>query len=99
MVQYVAMAPTTTKTKRAAPAPTKAPARKVAAKKIATPAINGRPASTDRLPSNTDNEEPLIRVAFSAEDLTKLVDHIDGWSDSIAYRLKMRLAKHQERWG
>lgn len=84
------MAPTTTKTKRAAPAPTKAPAKKVAAKAAPAP---------PRATLNGDSEEPLIRVAFSAEDLTKLVDHIDGWSDSIAYRLKMRLAKHQERWG
>jgi hypothetical protein len=88
------MAPTTTKTKRAAPAPTKAPARKIAAKKA--PAA---PAPPPRATLNGDSEEPLIRVAFSAEDLTKLVDHLDGWSDSIAYRLKMRLAKHQERWG
>lgn len=77
----------TTKTKRAAPP---APAKKVAAKKVAPP-----PQAT----VNGDTDEPLIRVAFSVEDLTKLVDHIHGWEDSVAYRLRMRLAKHRERWG
>jgi hypothetical protein len=73
---------------------------KTASKKAAPIKTIAKRAAPPPTPStNGDSDEPLIRVAFSAEDLTKLVDHIDGWDDSLVYRLKMRLAKHNERWG
>jgi hypothetical protein len=74
------------------PTATKKAPSKTIAKKVPAPAPP--PPST-----NGDDGEPMIRVAFSADDLAKLVDHLSGWNDSIAYRLQMRLAKHQERWG
>ena len=72
------------------PTPTKAPAKRPA-KKTAAPA----PTAT----VNGDTAEPLIRIAFSADDLTMLVAHIGGWDNAVAHRLRMRLAKHHERWG
>ena len=81
----------TAPTKRAAtaskaPAATKAPAKANGTKKVA-------PAPT---PVPDDNE-PLIRIAFGAEDLERLIDHLNGWDDPVAHRLRLRYTKHRQR--
>ena len=72
------------------PTPTKAPAKR--------PAKKPAPAPT-RATTNGDTAEPLIRVAFSVEDLESLIAQLHDWDDAVAHRLRMRLAKHHERWG
>lgn len=89
------MAPTSTKTKR--PIPTK----KVAAPPRKPPTRTKTAAPTNKIttPEDPNEEEPLIRVAFSVDDLAGLVGQLNGWDDAVAHRLRMRLAKHRQRWG
>ena len=59
-----------------------------------------RPPVKKAAPSPSANGDgPLIRVAFNPEDLEALLDRLGDWNDAIAHRLRMRLAKHQQRWG
>lgn len=43
-------------------------------------------------------EEPLIRVAFSADDLFQLLQQLEGWDSPIAHRLRLRLSRHRVRF-
>lgn len=43
-------------------------------------------------------EEPLIRVAFSADDLFALLQQLEGWDSPIAHRLRLRLSRHRMRF-
>jgi CBS-domain-containing membrane protein len=67
--------------------PTKTPTKRAAPTKVPAATING------------DADEPLIRIAFSSEDLDRLIEQLSHWDDAVAHRLRMRLAKHRERWG
>lgn len=88
------MAPTSTKTKRPLPI------KKVAAPPRKPPATPKTKAPTDKMvAAGTDEDEPLIRIAFSVDDLAGLVGQLNGWDDAVAHRLRMRLAKHRQRWG
>lgn len=89
------MAPTTTKTKR--PVPHKAPA--APPRKPPTIPKTKVPVNKAVTPDNPDEDEPLIRIAFSVNDLAGLVGQLNGWDDAVAHRLRMRLAKHRQRWG
>ena len=79
----------TAPTKRAAAAPKKAASTADFSKaKKAAPAP--APAPTE--------DEPLIRIAFGAEDLERLIDHLNGWDDPVAHRLRLRYSKHRQRY-
>ena len=34
-------------------------------------------------------KEPLIRVAFTATDFRRLLDHVDGWEDPVSHKLRL----------
>lgn len=85
----------TAPTKRAAD---KAPA-KVPAKKAATTAdfAKAKKAAAPAPIQNGEDNEPLIRIAFGAEDLERLIEKLDGWDDPVAHRLRLRYSKHRQR--
>jgi hypothetical protein len=90
---------TATPTKKAtAPAKTAAPAKKAAARrpvKQSAAALDKAIADANKEAHNGD--EPLIRIAFGAEDLERLIDYIEGWDDPVAHRLRLRYSKHRQR--
>ena len=43
--------------------------------------------------------EPLIRVAFEADDLGRLIERLGDWDDPILHRLRLRYSKHRMRQG
>lgn len=49
-------------------------------------------------PPPSPPEEPLIRVAFSADDLFQLLQQLEGWDSPIAHRLRLRLSRHKLRF-
>ena len=50
------------------------------------------------VPTEEEENEPPIRVAFSGEDMCRLLDKIEGWDDPVAHRLRLRYSKHRLRW-
>ena len=55
-------------------------------------------APPEEEPTDEEEEEPLIRVAFNAADLKRLLENMGDWDDPIAHRLRMRFSKHRMRW-
>jgi hypothetical protein len=43
-------------------------------------------------------EEPLIRVAFTADDLFQLLQQLEHWDSPIVHRLRLRLSRHRQRF-
>jgi hypothetical protein len=44
-------------------------------------------------PTPTEVREPLIRVAFTAGDFRRLLDHVEGWEDPVSHKLRLAYSR------
>jgi hypothetical protein len=46
------------------------------------------------VPTQQQDENPMIRMAFRQSDLTALAQQLDGWNHPAYFRIRARLAEH-----
>ena len=54
-----------------------------------------KPPSKKAAPVEEEVKEPLIRVAFTPHDFRRLLDHVEGWEDPVAHKLRLAYSRYR----